>query len=274
MKKDIEKNSEPVDIPILDGFYDCEPFLTPEKAIGQKQGKEYAVAKIIQEQGIKTVVLNWLPPHKLHLAESILSKCKHIMQSTLGEMYLHNDKVLLLFLPIGAPNAAASVEELRWMGITNFIAMGSAGCIDERFDESKILVVDRAIRDEGTSYHYIPPATYIEPDKDLTRQLCDFLKTKDIKFERGTTWTTDAFYRETKSRIAKRKSQGAIAVEMESSALAAVCKFHNLKFCQFLYFSDIVKQDNWSWRGTRESRHEIRAQLIELALEFAKTLYI
>ncbi|MCL2756242.1 MAG: nucleoside phosphorylase [Firmicutes bacterium] len=257
------------DIPILDGFYECIPFLTPEKAIGDKEGKQANAKKRIRELGITTVVMNWLSACKVHHYKDLLSKCELILESTLGKLFIYNNKALLLFLPIGAPNAAASVEELRWMGVTKFVGMGSAGCIDQNFDANKVLVVDKAIRDEGTSYHYLSPSLYIETSKDMTGRLSNFLQSKNIGFANGITWTTDAFYRETKSRIEKRISQGAVCVEMESSAIASVCKFYEMEFCQFLYFSDIVKQDSWSWQGSNENRLDMRDKMLRLALEFA-----
>jgi purine-nucleoside phosphorylase len=118
----------------------------------------------------------------------------------------------------------------------------------------------------------LPASTYVETDKGLTQKLSNFFTSKNINYITGTTWTMDAFYRETKNRIKKRISQGALCVEMECSALAAACKFYGLKFCQFLYLADVIKQNAWTNPGTKESRRTLKSKMLELALEFASLI--
>ena len=253
-----------IDVPILDGFYDCVPYLTAEKAM---RDREHRVAEMVQAKGITTAVLMW----NLHVERpaEVLDKCEHVGTNPLGEWYIWNGKVLIWHLTIGAPPAASAMEMLRAFGIKSVVAWGSAGAIDPEFDSSQILVVDRAIRDEGTGYHYLPPSVYIDLDKKLASRLHNFIMDKGIKAVKGTIWTTDAYFRETRGRIAKRISQGALAVDMECSALACVAKVLGLNFCQFVYFSDIVKQDDWARSGTEADRTAIRTKLLGLALEFA-----
>ena len=256
------------EIPILDNFCDDMPFLTAESWLAQDEDLQ-RVAAAVKKYKIKTAVFTWGNEAK-KLVE-VLSTCDLTDTSPTGTLYTYKKRVLIYILNIGAPNAAAAVEELRVCGIKNFIAFGSAGNIRLDIDESNIIIVDRAIRDEGTSYHYAPPALYSYPDESFTKKLIAFLSEKDIRHTVGTAWSTDAFYRETKGRIAKRISQGCLAVDMECSALASVCKFHNLRFCEFLYFSDAVKQDSWV-RSGEDYRHGIKLRMLKLALEFADTL--
>jgi len=251
--------------PLLDEFYDDVPYLTPEKCVRDEVKKNYA-DKVVS-QGISTAVLFWTSRELLTIP-NIINECEPLVDDAHWKTFLYKNKVVFVVLRIGAPVAAALIEELRIFGIRNFIALGRAGCIDKDFDETQVVVVNRAIRDEGTSLHYLPPSVYVDLDKELADKISEHLKGKGIKTIQGTTWTTDAFYRETSKRIAKRISQGAISVEMESAALAAVAKFYGLKFGQFVWFSDKVCDKDWSWIGDATKREGF----VLTALEFANTL--
>ncbi|MCL2621596.1 MAG: nucleoside phosphorylase [Firmicutes bacterium] len=219
---------------------------------------------------IQTAVLTWGSNKKYN---EFFEKCTKIYSDPIGIMYIFNNKVLIYLLGIGAPIAVGAVEQTRIMGIKNYIAVGTAGGIGADFDETKILVVKEAIRDEGSSYHYAPANKITaKANIELTSKLINFFKSKGLESVEGTTWTTDAFFRETKKRIAKRILQGAVSVEMESSAIAAACEFYKLKFCQFLHFADVVKQDNWTRQGTSQSRQDRKLEMLKLAIEFAQTV--
>ncbi len=169
---------------------------------------------------------------------------------------------LIAISPVGAPVAAGLMEELSVFGIDEFIALGSAGCLDEKISE-KFVLVTKAIRDEGTSYHYLKPSTYVNTSKDLNQKLIEYLKSNNIDFVKSITWTNDAFYRETKQKIAMAKTLGAVAVEMECAAWCAVAKYRKLKFSQILYFSDVVKQEAWqrlTWK--KDMSEDIKDKII------------
>ena len=152
---------------------------------------------------------------------------------------------LIAIAPLGGPSAAKLMEELSIFGITEFIAIGSAGCLDPSVKD-KFILVEKAVRDEGTSYHYLKPSIYVETNHDLNNYLEKFLKQKDIDYIRGTTWTTDAFYRETQQKIDMAKNYNAIAAEMECASWCAVAKYRGFKFAQLLYFSDVLNQKAWT----------------------------
>ncbi len=183
--------------------------------------------------------------------------------------YIYKDRIVLSYAPLGSAAAGGLLEELIALGIKEVFACGSAGAIGD-IDTSNFLLVDKAIRDEGLSYHYLEPSVYVELDEDFTQVLKNELDNLGIKHITGTTWTTDGFFRETKSRITKRKAQGAVSVEMECAGLAAVAKYRNIKFAQLLYFSDIVKQEIWS--GFVEETPSIRKKISHLVLKIALNL--
>jgi len=91
------------------------------------------------------------------------------------------------------------------------------------------LLIAKSIRDEGTRYNYLPPSTYADLDKFLLKTLVRNLRTSPIPIVAGTTWTTDAPFRETKSAIAYAEGKSAVCVEMEAAALYAFARARHKK---------------------------------------------
>jgi uridine phosphorylase len=140
---------------------------------------------------------------------------------------------------VGAPFAVLVAEQLFASGCRLLLSVTSAGQITPIGPTPYFVVIDRAVRDEGTSYHYLPPATFAEaPDSTLLN--CAekaLLGLKGIAVHRGPTWTTDAPYRETEAAIASARDLGALAVEMEAAALYA---FANATRRQVICFAHVT----------------------------------
>jgi len=153
-----------------------------------------------------------------------------------------------------APFAAAVLEELIAFGCRKFIACGSAGVLDSALAKGTVVVPNKAVRDEGTSYHYVPPAREIGTDPEVVAVIESVLKAHAVKYQVGKTWKTDAIYRETKNRIAKRTTEGCLTVEMECAAFLAVAVFRRVQFGQLLATSDDVSGDEWDPRETEEHK--------------------
>jgi uridine phosphorylase len=149
---------------------------------------------------------------------------------------------------IGAPLASKILEVMIGLGCRKFVACGSGGVLKTELKRGTVIIPSSAVRDEGTSYHYIAPARTIEMDPLVVSKLEAVLKKHHINYETGKTWTTDAFYRETKKKIEKRKVEGCLIVEMECSALLAVARFRNVSFGQYLGAGDDVSGDGWDPR--------------------------
>ncbi len=149
----------------------------------------------------------------------------------------------------GAPACAGSFEDIIPMGAKRIILLGNCGVLDRNISDCGIIIPTRAIRDEGTSYHYAPAADYIEVNKKYVELFQTILEKRGYPYVTGTTWTTDAFYRETRGKIAKRKEMGAICVEMECAAVQAMCDFRGVEFFQFLYAGDNLDHTQWDPRS-------------------------
>ncbi len=146
---------------------------------------------------------------------------------------------------IGSPAAAIVMEELAAFGVKNFISMGTAGTLQKQIEIGELVVCEKAIRDEGTSHHYIPTEKYVEPDMELTMALEKALSEQGLKYHRGTSWTIDAPYRETYEEARTYQKEGVMTVEMEASALFAVAKYRGLKIASLFAVSDSLADIEW-----------------------------
>lgn len=147
---------------------------------------------------------------------------------------------------IGAPHATTLLEEFIELGTKEFINIGTAGGLQHE----GVFLCEKAIRDEGTSHHYLPNGKYSYPDKFLTNMLGNELGKKEIKFEKSTSWTVDAPYRETKKEIEHYRKEGVSTVEMEASALFAVAKIRKARIASAFVVSDtLLKKWNPNFKG-------------------------
>ncbi len=179
----------------------------------------------------------------------------------------HQGEQITLMQPgMSAPFAAALLEELIARGCSKFIVCGGAGVLDQQIVCGHLLVPDSALRDEGTSYHYVPPSREVAANPLAVAAIESVLTEQDLPYLRVKTWTTDAFYRETLARIAARRAEGCLCVEMEAAALFAVAQFRGVPLGQLLYGGDDVSGKVWDSRGWQH-RHDVREQMIWLAAE-------
>jgi uridine phosphorylase len=153
---------------------------------------------------------------------------------------------------VGAPLAAGFLEELIALGCRAFVACGGAGVLVPELALGHAIVPDRAIRDEGTSYHYLPPGRVVRPTHQAVDAIERTLDAHGIPFVTGATWTTDGLYRETKAKVERRVAEGCLTVEMEAAAFFAVASFRGVAFGQLLYAGDDLSGDAWDHRGWYE----------------------
>ncbi len=149
---------------------------------------------------------------------------------------------------VGAPACVVGFEEVVAMGAEKFVLFGSCGVLNDEKVKNKIIIPTSAVRDEGTSYHYIAPSAEINADKNSVRILEDVIKSCGYQYIKGKTWTSDAIYRETIPVINERRQEGCIAADMECAAMLAVAQYRKIPFIQFLYGADDLSSDKWDIR--------------------------
>ena len=222
----------------------------------------------VRKLGIDRCIIFY--PRCFEECKEIFDKCVKVYDfksaSSVSPVYLYDNKVLIALCPLGGPASANMVEELAFVGMKKFIACGSCGCIVDNIDiENNFFIPEKAIRDEGLSYHYVPAERTINTNKIVNKAIEKSLKKHKQGYLTGTTWTIDAIYRETPNRTARRVREGAIGVEMECASLAAVTQYNNLLFGELLYFTDKVQKDTWQWR--RYDRIKLRTKLLKICID-------
>lgn len=165
------------------------------------------------------------------------------------EVKINNQLITLCQAPVGA---SASTKFLDWLinyGVKQVLSVGNAGALDN-LPENTMFVPQEAIRGEGTSFYYKEPSKIIALDKNFVRRVENEIKNLGFQYEKGTTLTTDGFFRETPNQVLQAKKLGAKTVEMECSALAACAEFRNISFAQILFTADsLADMDNYDKRN-------------------------
>jgi len=146
---------------------------------------------------------------------------------------------------IGAPGAAAMLEELIVCGAKIVFEVGLAGGLQPSLEPGDIVVVTEAIRDEGTPNHYFTPDVRLESCDRLRKLLTKQLASEGIIHQVGSVWTTDGVYRETRGKFLKFSNQGVLAVNMETSALFAVGKYRDAEIASAQVISDMLTKEGW-----------------------------
>jgi uridine phosphorylase len=142
--------------------------------------------------------------------------CYH---TTLDTFTLAGQTVGIVGFAVGAPFAVLVAEELFASGCRLLLSLTSAGQIVPAGPTPYFVVIDRALRDEGTSYHYAAPSEFADADGQLVAAAATALRAKGLQVIVGPTWTTDAPFRETAEAIEAARQKGILAVEMEAAAL-------------------------------------------------------
>ena len=174
--------------------------------------------------------------------------------------------VAVMQAPVGAALAGGLLDELIARGCRKIVVCGDAGVLDSRIVFGRFVVPTSAVRDEGTSYHYLRPGLEARPGRRAVAAIVGTLKAEGLPYITGRTWTTDGFYRETPRKVALRRAGGCITVEMEAAALFAVAKFRGVELGQMLYAADDVSGPDWDKREWGR-RPDIPPELFRLAVK-------
>ena len=152
--------------------------------------------------------------------------------------------------PLGGAAATQGMEQLVAGGVKKIIASGCCGALITDHEGDFYIPVS-ALRQEGTSYHYLPPSREVSLNDNAINAIAKVLDHRGFCYKKCKTWTTDGFYRETKEMVEYRKAEGYSVVEMECASLAACAEFRNITFGQLLFTADslanIESHDTRNW---------------------------
>lgn len=161
---------------------------------------------------------------------------------------------------VGAPACVSNLEELIALGAKKIFVCGECGVLDRTIDDAHLIISTSAVRDEGTSYRYLPVSDEVELDTYGIKVIEEVFKKEGLQYKKGKVWTTDAPYRETRKKMLQRKEQGCIAVEIECAT------------AQFVYACDNLDAEKWDQRGLTVRPVSKKVQTFELAMECAINL--
>lgn len=182
------------------------------------------------------------------------------------ECRYQNELITVAQAPLGAPAAVQFLEFLIWFGVKQVISVGSCGVLTD-IAEDRFLIPTIALRDEGTSFHYVLRSDVIALNPEVVASMEKGLTKNKLEFREVETWTTDGFFRETAALVRKRKQQGCTVVEMECAALAACAQFRSVQFGQLFFTADSLanlnqhQERDWG-EGAHEQAIELAAQLV------------
>jgi uridine phosphorylase len=172
----------------------------------------------------------------------------------------------------GAPATCVRLEALISYGVRRFVSIGTAGSLQKDLHIGDLVVCDAAIRDEGTSFHYLPPAKHAHATPEMVSLLTQTMGKRSLPYRLGTSWTIDAPYRETIAEIRHYGREGVLTVEMEASALFAVSAYRGVDMGAMFTISDLLSGPEWDPHlGSEEVAQGLQA-LYEVAVESLASL--
>ncbi|MBQ7136933.1 MAG: nucleoside phosphorylase [Bacilli bacterium] len=214
-----------------------------------------------------------------HLFNDVIEKfsCKEVgyistanMEKNVYILRYKNDEITFFMAGVSGPWISADIEELSAQGVKKFVIFGNCGVLDANIEDCSIIIPTMAFRDEGTSYHYLSDTDTIDLNPKYIDAFIEVLNNYNFAYTKGYTWTTDAFYRETKEKINCFKQKGAVCVEMEGAVIASVCKRNKLDYFTFYYAGDNLDSTEWDERSLSGlSNLDKKKQVMLLALDLA-----
>lgn len=216
------------EIPILE--YDTEQ----QAVLMPGHGQDYKFTKKAVMLFMESEIDEYLASHSCEIVGEFESVTKIFsVYKTVHE----GRKITFCQAPLGGAGAVQIMEQLIAGGAKEIIAAGCCGSLIED-TEGDFFIPTKALRQEGTSYHYLPPSREVEINDKAIKAIEMALKKNNKPYRKCKTWTTDGFYRETKEMVLYRKEEGYSVVEMECASLAACAKMRGITFGQLLFTAD------------------------------------
>ncbi len=172
---------------------------------------------------------------------------------------------------LGAPAVAVILEELAASGIRRCIAIGVAGALQNSITVGGVILPTGAIRDEGTSHHYLSADEPASPSEELLHRFTNTLDRRNQEYLLGKIWTTDAPYRETAGEIHHYEREGILGVDMETSAFLCVCSYLKIPGACGLVAADLLAGGKWQSRIDKKKLNASLWSLADAAVETLRT---
>ena len=252
-------------------MYDSDEAIIKPEAIEYKKGYENiklpkVAIGVFSKVLTKKIVKRFKCIEVGYITNAVFDRSVYILK--------YKDKEFTFFQAgISSPLIVGDVHFLKRSGVETIILFGNCGVLDSTIEDCSIIIPTRAYRDEGTSYHYLPKSNFIKLDSEYKKEFKKVLKDNEFSFREGYTWTTDAIYRETKEKVNYYKQKGAVCVEMEGTAIAAVCKKLKADYFTFYYAGDNLDAAVWDERSLSGlTKIDKKKEVMTLALELSRKI--
>lgn len=183
-----------------------------------------------------------LVAYLLKTKQAVLNECWACYHTKLYTVKQHGQEFGVLGCAVGSSFAVLVAEQLFVSGCKTLLSITSAGIINPEKHHSRFVLIEEAIRDEGTSFHYMPPSETSLINRELLNKLTSYYQKTNLSINTGISWTTDAPYRETQTAIEEAKESGVTCVEMEAAALYAFATAKNRHVVCFAHLTNTMAQ--------------------------------
>lgn len=232
-------------VPQFSAKHDSVAVVSPDDEVAPDPGQP-TVALLCYQTSLFEAVVDRRPVEDVSPAWSLYD-CHRLVD--------HPEVAVVGDFGIGAPTAAVVMEHLAALGTEAFLSVGYAGSLTRDVAMTDVVVPDAAIRDEGTSHHYLAPAETVAPTPALHRATVAAARDSDRAVHEGPTWTTDAPYRETVPEVERYAADGVVTVEMEAAATFAVARYRGLEAAAAFVVSDYLSPDDHDPRFEETQPH-------------------
>ena len=231
-----------MNFPNFPGKTDCQAVLTAQDIVDYRR-RTGRLARVPQLDGVLLCLERGLP-RRLRWKIPIEEIAK-LNGNLYGVRKTRNKVAVIANFGAGSPMVVSLAEEFIAMGAKRLILVTGGGALQPELSAGDIVVCSQALRDEGASYHYLPPARYVPSDGQLADRLMVAIQARGKPCTRGATWTTDAGFRETVEEVQQYQSEGVKTVEMESAGLFAVCQARGVAAVSAIVVMDSLAQMRW-----------------------------
>lgn len=198
--------------------------------------------------------------------------CRKLFVSRLYKRFDNSKNIALAGPIVGAPYAVMVLETLIAWGARRILFVGWCGAIADHLGVGNILLPTSAIIDEGTSRHYNAGDPISRPSESLISEMRQLMQEHATEYREGAIWTTDAVFRETRDKVTAFRNRGALAVDMEMSALFTVARFRGVEMAGLLVVSDDLSGLKWQ-PGFKDNRFKSgRKTMCQLVSKICPTL--
>jgi len=229
-------------IPNFGDKYDADALFSPEEAVAE-QGDELPDVPPAVVLGIQDSLYEEATARADETINVVRSQTVHRISDEVG---------FIGDFGIGAPVTATVTENLIAAGVEAVCLLGGGACLQESIPPNDAILPTRAIRDEGVSYHYIPPEDELRTTPELVDSLDESLTEAGVETHRGPTWTTSAMYRETIPEIEQYAEEGVVSLCMETAAMLAVAEYRGADAAVVHEIGDHLLADGWESGVERE----------------------